>query len=198
MLDRIRANSRDPRWWLWGNSKQAPTVNGRTVALAGVALVVGAIFLLVSLFSGSPIKRPVFVAQTTPPSASQSVASSAAHASSSGNNGSSSSSSASLPVVVQQVLEQGAAAEVNGDWAGVATAAGVAPPPPVGQIGQPATVQSISITPELQSGQLQAATGTATVDQGTTPYVVQVEAQLYNSQWVFIPQQGGVAQSSGG
>ncbi len=96
------------------------------------------------------------------------------------------------------MAEQGATAEVNGEWAGVATAPGAALTSPLGQVGQPAAVQSLSLTPSTQSGQLQAAVGTAKVTQGSSSYVVEVEVQLYNSQWVFVPQQGGVVQGSQG
>lgn len=202
MSSKLRTNISNPSWWLWGSAGEAPVITGRTIILAGLVLAVGIILLFTSLFSGTPVKRPLLYTQNTLPSSAPAQSTSPTNQATSPNpiQGSSTTTSPqpAIPAVVQQIASQGAAAEVDGEWAGVATAPGTPLTAPVGQVGQPTTVQSLSLDPNVQSGQLQGAEGTATVDQGSTSYVVEVNVQLYNSQWVFIPQQGGVAQTPGG
>jgi hypothetical protein len=196
MLDRARATASDPRWWLWGSSREAPTITPRTIIVAAVILVIGVVLLLVALFSGSAIKRPL-AAHHLRTSAPAPTAPTTQPQEGSGSSGSSFVNSPEATIIAQ-VAAQGAIAEVNGEWAGVPTASGTTGTSPAGQVGQPASEQSMSLTPTVQSGQVQGATGTVDITQGSVNFVVPVEIQLYNSQWLFVPQQGVVVQGSGG
>jgi len=197
MANQLRINAKDPKWWLWGGSRQSPVITGRTAIISLFIMLIAIIIFLISLFSGSPIKRQLATTRQVSLPAQLPATSSSTPAQNTPSSTSNNSSTAAIPVVAEQVAEQGALAEVDGEWAGVATAPGVGLTPPIGQVGQSATIKSTSLSLVAQPGQSQSLVGTATVLQGSTSFVVEVEAQIYNSQWVFIPQQGGAVQSSG-
>jgi len=217
---------RDPEFWLWGRSEQPPSLHLGAWLLGAGVLALAAALLIASLVSGAPLRRaqPHLVRlgsaaagtsglQVVGPSGGSSAASGRSAGSSGGSPASSapsgaapegssdtsgSSSPPTLPAAAQLLAQQAAEAEVNGEWAGLAVAPGAPLTPPVGQVGQAAQVQSLDLVPQVSGGQVTAASGTALVRQGATVFVAPVQVQLYNSQWVDIPQPGTAPQAPQG
>jgi hypothetical protein len=213
----------DPEFWLWGSSEQPPNLHlGAWVLGAGV-LALATALLIASLVSGAPLRRaqprlvhlgsaggtrshlqvlgPTGTGSSVGSSGTStgSSAGSLGASSSSGSTGSSESTgSSSVPAPAQLLAQRAAEAEVNGEWTGLAVAPGAPLTPPVGQVGQPAQVQSLDLVPQVSGSQVTAASGTALVRQGAILYVAPVQVQLYNSQWVAIPQPGTAPQAAQG